>query len=176
MNSATKIEVKAESAASIDDLDAFILDNLELIDLPVKHTFTPGLYSREIFMPKGSLLTSKIHRSEHPYVVLSGRAKVHIPGKGVEILEAGHSGITKANTRRALYIEEDCRWVTFHALSSEEELARKRGVDEDTLLEMIEERIIETKYLPGSDNVPLFDVYKSLMKEQNERGTPCLGQ
>lgn len=137
----------------IDALEEMILNKYESIEFEVKHTFTPGLYSREIFMPTGSLLTSKVHNTEHPYVVLTGVAVVHMPDGGTEVLAAGHSGITKPGTRRALYIEENCRWVTFHVLSENEEEARLDGADDDTLLEMIEKRIIEHRDLPKPKDI-----------------------
>ena len=84
-------------------------------NLPVTHRFTPGLYAREIFMPKGSLVVSKIHRTEHPFVVISGHAAVWDESNGVQQLRGGHVGITKPGTRRVLFIHEDCRWITFHA-------------------------------------------------------------
>ena len=34
---------------------------------PLKHTFLDGSYMRQITMPKGMLLTSKIHKIRHPY-------------------------------------------------------------------------------------------------------------
>lgn len=83
-------------------------------DCPLTHRFTPGMYCRELLMPAGTLVVSRQHKTEHPYVVLSGRAMVSVPGEGVKVLEAGHVGITKPGTRRALYILEDCRWITFH--------------------------------------------------------------
>lgn len=84
-------------------------------DMPVTHRFTPGMYAREIFMPKGSLVVSKIHKTEHPFVVISGRAAVWDAANGVQQLQGGHVGITKPGTRRVLFIHEDCRWITFHA-------------------------------------------------------------
>lgn len=33
---------------------------------PVKHDLKDGLYTREIFMPKGSLVVSFIHKQNHP--------------------------------------------------------------------------------------------------------------
>jgi hypothetical protein len=33
---------------------------------PVKHHFEGGLYTREIFMPKGSVVVSLIHKQNHP--------------------------------------------------------------------------------------------------------------
>lgn len=108
---------------------------LPAVDMPVTHRFTPGMYSREIFMPKGSLVVSKIHKTEHPFVVISGRAAVWDADNGVQQLQGGHVGITKPGTRRVLFIHEDCRWITFHATD-------KLDVDE------IESEIIEARDVP----------------------------
>ena len=104
-------------------------------EMPVSHLFTPGLYVREIFMPAGTLLTSKIHKTEHPFVILSGKASVWI-GDGEEVvLEGPYVGVTKPGTRRVLYIHEDMRWLTFHPT-------------EFTDLAVIEEQLIEPHDFP----------------------------
>jgi hypothetical protein len=103
-----------ENDNRIDDLELAILANLEPLDCPVSHTFTDNMYIREIFMPAGSLITSKIHKTEHPYTVSYGKAAVSIDnGEWLEIT-APYTGITKAGTRRVLYIIEDCIWTTYH--------------------------------------------------------------
>ena len=56
----------------IDQLEA-VLFNCPQIDCPLVHRFTPGMYIREIFMPAGTMLTSMIHKTEHPYVVSQGK-------------------------------------------------------------------------------------------------------
>jgi hypothetical protein len=126
----------------LDALENAIADGLPVVHMPVTHRFTPGLYVREIFMPAGTVLTSRCHLTEHPFVVLSGHAVVRIPGGEPLHLMGGHLGITAAGTRRALYIEEDCRWATFHPLSQEEEACRADGLAEGELLTMIEARVI----------------------------------
>lgn len=143
----------ADAHAFLDAVEEAMLNgtfepDLVPIELPLTHRFTPGCYSREIFMPAGARLTSKIHASEHHYVVLEGRAKVYIPGGGTEVVEAGQVGITQPGTRRLLYIEEDCRWVTFHPLSPEEEAFRASGATPEEMVAMIEGRIIERRELP----------------------------
>ena len=134
----------------LDALEAAILDRPDVapVHMPVKHIFTPGLYSREIFMRgpqpgiSGTILTSREHLTEHQYVVLGGSVEVAIPGQAPVVLRAGHVGVTRAGTRRALHVLEDCRWITFHPLSPEEEVCRAEGLPEAELLAMIEERII----------------------------------
>lgn len=96
------------------DVMHYALQELPQVECPLVHRFTPGMYSREIFMPAGTLVVSRQHKTEHQYAVLTGRAMVNVPGEGVKILEAGHVGVTKPGTRRALYILDDCKWVTFH--------------------------------------------------------------
>lgn len=84
------------------------------IGLPLVHRFTPGLYIREIFMPRGTLVISKIHKTEHPFVCLKGHCAVWTEEKGVVQVRAGDVGITKPGTRRILYMHESTVWVTFH--------------------------------------------------------------
>lgn len=80
---------------------------------PLKHTFVDGAYVREIFMPKGTLITSKIHKIKHPYFVMQGDCSV-LTDEGVIRIKAPYYGITKPGTKRILYIHEDSIWVTVH--------------------------------------------------------------
>lgn len=137
----------------LDALEAVMLDSgLPVVKMPLEHDFFPGLYRRTITMPAGTLLTSKIHNTEHPYVVLSGRVRVALPGEPAVEFTAGHQGTTRPGTRRLLYIIETCRWATFHPLSPEEEAARQRGAGLEEMLTMIEARIIEPhRHADGTD-------------------------
>jgi len=153
----------------IDGVERMMLESGNLIEAPLIHKFTPNMYIREVFMPKGSMLTSKVHKTEHPFVVLTGVAVVATPEGETEVLAAGHSGITKPNTRRVLFIEADCRWVTFHPLSEAEEDARANGLEEEDLVNMIEGRIIEQVALPDGEK----SVHQ-LYKEKLEGDKTCL--
>ena len=98
---------------------------------PLVHSYGEGCYIRQITMPKGMLLTSKIHRKRHPYFILSGDVSVMTLDGHVERLKAPFSGITEPGTKRMLYIHEETIWITVHV------------TDKTDLLE-IEEEIIET--------------------------------
>jgi len=99
---------------------------------PLKHTFVDGAYVREITMPKGALLTSKIHKIRHPYFVLKGEVSV-LTENGVIRIKAPYSGITEAGTKRVLFIHEDTVWTTVH-------------ITNETDLEKIEKQIIAENY------------------------------
>jgi hypothetical protein len=99
----------------IDQVELAIASGMDRVDCPVRHIFTPGMYGREIFMPAGSVVVSKIHKTEHPYIVSQGVAHVFIEGIGWHRIQAPFTGVTKPMTRRVLLIEKDCVWTTFHA-------------------------------------------------------------
>lgn len=85
------------------------------VDMPLRHVFTPGLYTREIFIPKGTIATTRTHLVEHPFVLLKGTAYVWTEKDGWQMFVAPYMGITKPGTRRVLYAKEDVVWTTFHA-------------------------------------------------------------
>lgn len=128
----------------IDELEEAMLHSDNLIDCPLVHLFTDRMYIRQIFMPKGTLITSKIHKTQHPYSVTLGSVAVKIDnGEWVEI-KAPYTGITQPGTRRVLYILEDTIWTTFHPLDfikgNENELSEN---ELNLLLEKIEDTILE---------------------------------
>jgi hypothetical protein len=90
-----------------------MMDKMPKCESPLIHRFTPGLYSRHITMPKGAMILSGIHQTEHQFVVAKGRTVV-ATAQGVETYEAPYVGITKPGTQRILFIEEECEWITFH--------------------------------------------------------------
>lgn len=80
---------------------------------PLTHTFADGCYVRQIKMPKGMLIVSKIHKMKHPYFITEGDVSV-LTTEGIVRLKAPYSGITPAGTKRILYIHEDTTWTTIH--------------------------------------------------------------
>lgn len=141
---------------SIDGL-AKELAQLPQIDCPLKHSFVPGFYVRQIFMPAGSLVISKIHKTEHPYVITRGKVSVWIEGVGVQHIRAPFTGITKPGTRRVLYVHEDCLWTTFHATD-------KQVVDE------IEHDVIFSSADGHQQNIPnsILPMSKDVLRELTE--------
>lgn len=124
-------ELTTISNERIDQLEKVMVDNFDEIDCPLKHIFLDGVYIREIFMAKNSLVTSKIHLTRHPFVVTEGVVSVWINGGKELLIEAPYEGITEPGTRRILYCHTDVRWTTLHLNPDNEDL------------ESIEERIIE---------------------------------
>ena len=96
------------------DVVESIIANQPQVECPVTHRFTPHMYIREVFVPAGTILTSEIHRHEHPHVLSMGRITMW-DGEGGQItVSAPYSGVTKANARRVVLVHEDCIFTTFH--------------------------------------------------------------
>jgi hypothetical protein len=121
---------------TVDKMQA-VMEKMPQVEMPLTHEFAPNLYIRTILMPKGSFVISKIHKTEHPFIISRGKVAVWIEGVGVKIFTAPHRGITKAGTRRLLYMHEDTEWTTFH-------------VTDKTDLDEIEKDVI---FKPESDDV-----------------------
>jgi len=131
-----------------DALEAAIADSIgngtEPHQISIEHIFTPGLYLRKMFMPRNTILTSKIHNTEHPYIISLGIVKIwsqEFPN-GVEII-APYTGITHKGTRRLILAYEDTFITTIHA-----------NPDNCQDMDKLEERIIK-KHINKLLSIPI---------------------
>jgi hypothetical protein len=136
-------EVKKNINSKIDELEAAMLENFEIVNCPLIHSFCSGFYIRQIFMPAGTLITSLIHKTRHTYQITKGVVKVKINEHEWETLEAGHAGVTEPGTRRILFIAEDCIWTTFHPILESEYPLNNSEESKEEAVEKIGQRIIE---------------------------------
>jgi hypothetical protein len=87
--------------------------------MPLKHDFSDGLYTREIFMPKGTVVVSFIHKQNHPSFFLSGEMSVLNDKGEVERIKAPMKVMTEIGTQRVAYMHEDCVWVCVYRTDKE---------------------------------------------------------
>lgn len=104
---------------SINELERFMLHELEPAKEELEHVHTPGLYGRKWSAKAETMCITAEHKVEHQFVILNGVVSVGIiTPNGVvwenEIYEAGKNGITKPGTRRIIYLWSDTTWMTFH--------------------------------------------------------------
>jgi hypothetical protein len=87
---------------------------LKTAETPLWHYHTPDLYARRIVVPADCTFVTKVHKSEHISIALRGRITViNEEGKRVEIT-APEVFVTKPGTHRAIYVHEECEWMTVH--------------------------------------------------------------
>lgn len=144
-----KEQISAYLNDLIDQLEAEMI-HYEPVDCPLYHKFTNGLYSRTIFMPTDTLITSLIHKTEHQFFVLKGVAWVKVNEKDWNRIEAPFVGVTNPGTRRVLYIEEGCLWTTAHPtnISPTEDSEEALSEAAEKVIDMITEPHVN-KYIGG---------------------------
>jgi hypothetical protein len=94
-----------------------IMATHEQIELPVRHIFSAGVYARELFIPKGVMLTGKIHRFECLNVMAYGKMRVFSDNGEEEpfILEGYNIMTSPPGLKRIGEALEDTLWTTFHS-------------------------------------------------------------
>lgn len=100
----------------------------DLIDVPVQHHFAPGVYMRQMDAVAGTLVVSKMHRTEHMNILLKGSLTVATED-GIQLMTAPCVLKSMPGTKRIGYFHEDSSWITVHPT-------------EETDLEKIEQQVI----------------------------------
>lgn len=126
----------------IDALEAWICAQEAVVDLPIEHVVTPGLYRRTLRAPIDTLATTYIHRQEHQFVVTRGRVAVSDGESEPVEVEAPYFGVTKAGTRRVCLVLADAEWTTYHSIP-----------EELTSIDEIEAHVFEYRTLPDGSNM-----------------------
>jgi len=99
----------------IDELEVALARNLPPAETRVEHLFTPGLYVRTCYIPAGSIVTGKIHLTEHPFMLVAGTIHLRDENGEWDAYDGPFLGVTKPGTRRVLLTLTDVIWSTFHA-------------------------------------------------------------
>ena len=87
------------------------MKTLPQVQIPVKHYFAQGVYAREIFIPKGVILTGLIHRQSQINFCLKGDISVATE-QGYRRVLGGETIVSPAGIKRAAYAHEDTTWTT----------------------------------------------------------------
>lgn len=162
------MELQVDINNRVDQLEEVMLQNMEVVNPDMAHTFYPGLYRREIKMGKGMLLTSRIHKTTHPFVVLTGSALVFGASEGKDqVITAPYIGSTFPGQRRVLYIYEDCLWQTFHPISYL--TGEENDWDEDRKRELLD-RIEAELLIPHVSSVSGNDLHLEYQKRVLDKG------
>jgi hypothetical protein len=139
------------------------LKQFEPRDCPLKHTFAPGVYLREIFLPADTFIVGKIHKHAHHNVIVKGHCTV-VTEFGLRDVDAreGHvSFVSEAGAKRALYVHEDTIWMTIHQTDStdlaeiEREIIAPTYDELDTFLARARVMLERVSLRPGSQSPSL---------------------
>lgn len=80
---------------------------------PLRHHFANGMYAREIFMPTGTLITGRIKKDDYLSVISQGEV-YEATEHGAQHIKAPYTFSCGANSKRLVYVLQDCVWTTIH--------------------------------------------------------------
>lgn len=87
-------------------------------EMQLRHHFAPGVYCRELTVPRGVCAIGKIHKTEHISILSQGAIYV-ITEHGEDFFEAPAVVVAKPGAKRAVYVPVDSPgdavWTTIHA-------------------------------------------------------------
>ncbi len=93
------------------------LARLPQADFQLINRFADGLYARQVTLPKGCMLTSKVHLKQHLAFILTGDVSVWTD-EDFQRVKAPQVIVTEPGTKRVLFAHEDTTWITVHATSA----------------------------------------------------------
>lgn len=102
----------APSSAQIANLEAAMRE-LPQVEIPTSHTFGPGFYARTITIPAGSVLTGKVHATEHVFILSKGDITL-VTEDGRQRVQAPFQTIARAGLKRAGYAHTECVVTNVH--------------------------------------------------------------
>jgi len=164
------IKLEKNIGDKMDEIEAKMVANNDLLVFPLIHRFTDGLYSRQIELKQGTLVTSKTHKVQHQFFLLSGSVLVWDNGGDALLLQAPYVGITEVDTRRLVYAMEDCVWVTCHPNPTNEILEDIEKIvfedyDNKLLTEEMKQKIKETQNISNLESITFDSVSNKLIEK-----------
>ena len=118
----TKIEQKLQKRDGIIELENALMEFVDGKNVvkgdsevfPLEHTFTDGIYIRQMSMKKNSFVIGKIHKHNHVWFLLTGMISVADENNTVDHVAPCYVE-APAGSKRMIYAHEDSIWVNVHA-------------------------------------------------------------
>lgn len=98
--------------AQIERLEAE-LRKLPSADIPTDHTFGPGFYARTITLAEGTVLTGRVHMTEHIFILSKGDMTL-VTEDGSQRVQAPYQAVCRAGLKRAGYAHADSVCSNIH--------------------------------------------------------------
>lgn len=109
-------------AAAIPLAEASVIDRVEQamlgmpqVEIEPVHSFSDGVYARQITIPAGTLLTGRVHKHRHLCIIASGDIAVFDEQHGVKRVQGPLTFESQPGARRMGYAHTDTVFITIHA-------------------------------------------------------------
>ncbi|MFZ2405047.1 MAG: hypothetical protein WAW41_07915 [Methylobacter sp.] len=98
-----------------------VIKQFPQVDIETRHYFAGGVYEREILVPAGTMITGKIHLTEHLAKLVSGTLRIwseHDQG----VFTGPVTFVSQPGAKRVGYAETDVVFSTFHAVGDKTDI------------------------------------------------------
>ena len=112
----------------------------EQVEIPTLEFLTNGLYTREIIIPKGTALVSRVWRDPYVDIMISGDISVVTPD-GLQRYKGYNLFVGTPGRKRAGYAHEDTLWVSVHRADAQ----RHEGLLELLSVANVDDLLLEDK-------------------------------
>lgn len=102
----------AEMRKKVEALQEAMTD-FPQVECPVRHFFAPGLFAREMTIPKGVTAVGAVHKTKHLTTISKGRILM-MTDDGVMEITAPYTAVSEAGIKRAAYALEDTVMTCYH--------------------------------------------------------------
>ena len=109
------------SAVEIVQLIEEVIKQYPQQDIETRHYFGGGVYEREILVPANTLITGKIHLTEHLAKLVSGTMSIFSESDHGEFT-APMTFVSTPGVKRIGYAHTDCVFSTFHYVGDETDI------------------------------------------------------
>jgi quercetin dioxygenase-like cupin family protein len=110
--------------AKIDALEAAMRERgSQGMAWEIVHHFAPGIYAREMRVPAGAIITSRVHKFENLSILSKGRMALYMEDGTVREVSAGFHIVAPPGARRVAAVLEDAVWTCVHN-TDERDLSR----------------------------------------------------
>jgi hypothetical protein len=107
-----ELELAMQQLPNAENMEQFNQDGTP--QSRVTHHFGTGVYARELFIPAGNLIVSKIHRGKTFSCIAKGVISVICPHSGYNTYTGPHCFVSEPFTKRIVIAHEDTLWITSH--------------------------------------------------------------
>lgn len=98
---------------TVRDVQQQLSSSPDQVEVPIQHHFAPGVYMRQMDAAAGTLVVSKMHRTEHMNILVKGSLTVATED-GIQLMTAPCVLKSMPGTKRIGYFHEDSSWITVH--------------------------------------------------------------
>lgn len=96
-----KVNVIEREIKKVENLNGLVLT----------HHFSDGVYARELFIPKDTIIVGKIHKYDNLNILIHGEMSVLVDEQILRV-KAPFTTVSPSGTKRVAYTHTDCIWTT----------------------------------------------------------------